>query len=62
MAESEGEKKADSLVGAGWEGHIFGRYKMGRILLEGHRGQKLRVTQKELTFRVCEVPFGERRP
>lgn len=35
MAESESEKKADSLVGTGWEAKFFGRYNIGKILLEG---------------------------
>jgi hypothetical protein len=35
LAESESRKKADSLVETGWEGHVLGRYSIGRTLLEG---------------------------
>jgi hypothetical protein len=45
MAESETDKKADFLVRTGWEGHVFGKYKMGRNLLERRWGQRINIRE-----------------
>jgi len=56
MAESESEKKADLLVGTGWDGKVFGRYNIGRILLEG-RGQRWINDIKRTHISCLRSPF-----